>query len=315
MNAKQPAGLTVTDLPLVLALARTRTLAAAAEYLDVDASTVFRRLNALEQRLHVRLFDRSPRGYHLTSAGERASAAAERIETELHALDREITGRDQQLSGMLRVTASETLSHAVLPKLFAEFRAQHPRIQLVLTIDNRVLDLGRREADVALRTRRPTDAALFGRKLAAIGWAVYGPAAESGRAPRNIRTFSFARHAVIGWDEPNARIAASDWVAKHVPAERIVYRSDSLVNQLMAVRCGVGIALLPCYLADSDTGVRRLTAPIPEIAGELWIVTHKDLKETARIRAFLSIVGDGIAAHRRLFEGSAAAEVRVASSR
>ena len=145
MNAKQPAGLTVTDLPLVLALARTRTLAAAAEYLDVDASTVFRRLNALEQRLHVRLFDRSPRGYHLTSAGERASAAAERIETELHALDRDITGRDQQLSGMLRITASETLSHAVLPKLFAEFRAQHRHIQLVLTIDNRVLDLGRRD--------------------------------------------------------------------------------------------------------------------------------------------------------------------------
>jgi DNA-binding transcriptional LysR family regulator len=305
MNAKRTPPLTVADLPLVLALARTRTLAAAAERLDVDVSTVFRRLNALEKRLRVRLFDRSPRGYQLTAAGERASAAAERIETELNTLDRDITGRDQQLSGMLRITASETLSHAVLPRLFADFRAQHPRIELVLTIDNRVLDLGRREADIALRTRRPNDAALFGRRLASIAWALYGPATGSRAVRREGKTLAFANQSVIGWDEPGARIAASEWVSEHVPAEQIVYRSNSLVNQFMAVRAGVGIALLPCYLADPDRGVRRLSATIDDIAGELWIVTHKDLKETARIRAFLSIVGDGIAAHRKLFEGTA----------
>jgi DNA-binding transcriptional LysR family regulator len=304
MNAKPSPTLTVTDLPLVLALARTRTLAAAAERLDVDVSTVFRRLNALEKRLRVRLFDRSPRGYQLTPAGERASATAERIETELNTLDRDITGRDQQLSGILRITASETLSHAVLPRLFADFRAQHPRIELVLTIDNRVLDLGRREADVALRTRRPSDAALFGRKLASVAWALYGPATGSRAVRREGRTFAFANQSVIGWDEPGAWIAASDWVSAHVPAEQIVYRSNSLVNQFMAVRAGVGIALLPCYLADPDRGVRRLSTTVGDIAGELWIVTHKDLKETARIRAFLSIVGDGIAAHRKLFEGA-----------
>ncbi len=305
MNAKRSSGLALDDLPLVLALARTGTLAAAAESLDVDVSTVFRRLNALEKRLRVRLFDRSPRGYRLTEAGERASAAAEAIETELHALDRDITGRDQQLSGNLRVTASETLSHAVLPKLFADFHAQHPRIQLTLSIDNRVLDLSRREADVALRTRRPNDPALFGRKLASIAWAVYGSEARSRPLRREGRAFSFARHAVIGWDAPGARSAANDWVARHVPEQQIIYRSNSLVNQLMAVRAGIGVALLPCYLADPESQVRRLTGPIEEIAGELWIVTHKDLKETARIRAFLSIVGDGIASHRRLFDGSA----------
>ena len=306
MTAKRTAALTTADLPLVLALTRTRTLAAAAEQLDVDVSTVFRRLNALEKRLRVRLFDRSRHGYHLTVAGERASATAERVESELHALDRDITGRDQQLSGTLRITASETLSNAVLPKVFAAFHAEHPRIQLVLTIDNRVLDLSRREADVALRTRRPMDPALFGRKLAGIAWAVYGQVGGGKPVRREGGTFNFARHAVIGWDEPDARIVASDWVSKHVPPERIVYRSNSLINQLMAVRAGLGIALLPCYLGDPETTVRRLSATIPDIAGELWIVTHTDLKDTARVRAFLSIVGDGIAAHRRLFEGSAA---------
>ncbi|HVZ35629.1 MAG TPA: LysR family transcriptional regulator, partial [Polyangiaceae bacterium] len=281
MGAKQPSSLTVNDLPLVLALARARTLAGAAERLELDVSTVFRRLNALEKRLRVRLFDRSPRGYQLTAAGERASAAAERIETEVHSLDREITGRDQQLSGTLRITASETLSHAVLPKLFANFHAQHPHIQLVLSIENRVLDLSRREADVALRTRRPTDDALFGRKIANIAWALYGPASGARAIARVGRRFNFSHRAVVGWDEPGARIAASEWVSQNVPAGQIVYRSNSLVNQLMAVRAGVGVALLPCYLADPEKEVRRLSGPLPEVSGELWIVTHKDLKETA----------------------------------
>lgn len=302
MAANDTSKLEVTDLPLILALSRDRTLAGAAERLGVDLSTVFRRLNTLEKRLRVRLFDRSARGYQLTAAGERAAGAAERVETELLALDRDISGRDQQLSGNLRVTASETLSHAVLPKLFAQFHDLHPRIQLVLSIDNRVLDLGRREADVALRVRRPTDANLFGRRLTGIAWAFYGPAEAGPNLRREGGTFNFSRHSVIGWDEPS-RIIVGDWIAANVPGDRIGYRSNSLVNQLMAVRAKLGIALLPCYLADANDGVRRISGVLPDLASELWIVTHQDLKNTARIRAFLGVIGDAIAASRRSFEG------------
>lgn len=294
--------LSVADLPLILALSRERTLAGAAEKLDVDLSTVFRRLNALEKRLRVRLFDRSARGYQLTAAGERAAGAAERVETELLTLDRDISGRDQQLSGRLRITASETLSHAVLPRLLANFHAEHPRIELILTIDNRIMDLSRREADVALRVRRPTDPALFGRRLVNLAWAFYAPAETTGTLRREGRSFNFARHTVIGWDEP-ARIVASDWIATHVPPERIGFRCNSLVNQMVAAREGLGIALLPCYLADRDAGVRRFSGVLPDLTSELWIVTHQDLKNTARIRAFLASVGDAIVAERRSFEG------------
>src|SRR5262245_42675599 len=304
MAANHQGALHVADLPLILALVRKRTLAGAAEQLDVDLSTVFRRLNALEARLRVRLFDRSARGYQLTAAGERAAVAAERVETELLTLDREISGRDQQLSGRLRVTASETLSHAVLPRLLASFHAEHPRIEIILTIDNRIMDLSRREADVALRVRRPTDPTLFGRKLTGLAWAFYAPADSTGVLRREGRSYNFSRHTVIGWDEP-ARIVASDWVAAHVPAERIGFRCNSLVNQLVAVRAGLGIALLPCYLADREPEVRRLSGVLPDLASELWIVTHQDLKNTARIRAFLASIGDAIAAERRRFEGQA----------
>ena len=233
---------------------------------------------------------------------ERIADTAERVETELLALDRESSGRDQQLSGVLRVTASETFSNSVLPPLFARFHESHPRIQLILSIDNRMLDLGRREADVALRVRRPIDPTLFGRRLTGIAWAFYGPGSMSGNLRRDGRSFNFSRHAVVGWDEP-APIVASEWVAAHVPEERIAYRSNSLINQLMAVGAGIGIALLPCYLADRDESVRRISPVLADLASELWIVTHEDLRNTARIREFLSVIGDAIVEERRAFEG------------
>jgi DNA-binding transcriptional LysR family regulator len=91
-----------------------------------------------------------------------------------------------------------------------------------------------------------------------------------------------------------------------VPASRIAYRSNSLVNQLMAVRAGVGIALLPCYLADDEPAVRRVSRLMPEVESEMWIVTHQDLRNTARVRAFLALIGDAIIEARRAFEGQPA---------
>jgi DNA-binding transcriptional LysR family regulator len=306
MSAKAKVTLEPGDLPLVLAMARERTLAGAAEALDVDTSTVFRRLNDLERRLNVRLFDRSPHGYALTEPGKLAAAAAERIETELHALDRKITGHDQQLAGSVRLTASETLSYAVLPPLLARLRQAHPGIRLTLSIDNRVLDLSRREAEIALRTRRPADNDLFGRKLAGVAWAFYGASSHQSPLKRQGDRFDFDERAIIGWDEPSDGIVASAWLEKRVPSAQIVYRSNSLVNQLMAAQVEIGVALLPCYLADPIVKLARVSAPIAELEGEMWIVTHKALKDTARIRACLTIIGNGIAALHSVFEGRGA---------
>ena len=286
------------DLRHALAIARAGGLTGAAAALGINHSTMFRRLNALERTLGVQLFERLPGGYVATEAGERLVSAAERVEAEALAAEREITGRDARLCGRLRVTCSETLAFRLLTAEIARFRGLHPGIQIELMIDNRQLDLARREADVALRATRPSQGDLFGRKLADLAWAVYaapGYLAEHG-APAGPS--DLARHAMIGWDPAGAPARAAEWLAEKVPDAAIAYRSSSLINQLVAAAAGLGVAVLPCYLADPEPGVRRVLPPLPELTRELWLITHKALKGTARVRAFMDVIGNGL--RRRL---------------
>jgi DNA-binding transcriptional LysR family regulator len=301
------------ELRLVLAVHRAGRLTAAAMALGIDHSTAFRRLKALEERLGVRLFERLPGGsYAPTPSGERTAAAAERMEEEALAASRDLTGRDHRLSGRLRVTSSETLAYGLLTEQIAAFRGTHPGITVELAIDNRVLSLSRREADIALRPVRPKERELWGRKLADIAWAVYASRDYSGALVNNMRKLSASKyasanlreHPLIGWDEASAGIAAATWLARVAPNEAFAFRTNSLVNQFVAAKAGIGLAVLPCYLGDAASDlVRFLPQPIPEIAGELWIVTHNDLRRTARVRAFFDLVGTGLAAARDLFEG------------
>ncbi len=290
----------------MLAVMRAGSLTGAAKTLGVDHSTVFRRLNALEARLGVRLFERIPGGaYAPTSAGERMAAAAERMEDEALALERDIAGRDHRLSGRLRVTSSETLAYRMLTRHLAAFRQAHPGIVVELAIDNRVLSLSRREADIALRPMRPKEGDLWGRKLAGVAWTAYGACAYLEAHGGSIsRPEDLGRHPLIGWDETAAGILAAEWIARVAPDEAFVYRTGSLVNQFVAAKAGIGLAVLPCYLGDGEPDLARaLPEPIPELESELWIVTHADLKSTARVRAFFDLVGQGLTSERHLFDG------------
>ena len=293
------------EIRLVLAIQRGGGLTAASTTLGIDHSTAFRRLKALEAQLGVRLFERLPGGvYQPTEAGARIAAGAERMEDEFLALGRDVVGGDHRLSGRLRVTSSETLAYSQLTAHLAAFRRAHPGIVVELSIDNRVLSLSRREADIALRPVRPKEGDLWGRKLAGVAWALYAAPAyveAHGGVPKSGKLDG---HALIGWDEAASGIRAAEWLAQSAVPSAVVYRTNSLVNQLIAARAGVGLAVLPCYLGDDDPGVVRAAArPLAELEGELWIVTHGDLRKTARVRAFFDLVGAALANQADLFEG------------
>ncbi|WP_250516986.1 LysR family transcriptional regulator [Caballeronia sp. INDeC2] len=293
------------ELRLVLAVQRGGSLNAASETLGIDHSTAYRRLKALETQLGARLFERLPGGvYEPTEAGARIAAGAERMEDEFLALGRDVVGGDHRLSGRLRVTSSETLAYGQLTTQLAAFRRAHPGIVVELSIENRVLSLSRREADIALRPVRPKEGELWGKKLAGVAWGWYAAPSYAADAGGFRRGWKLDDHALIGWDEAASGIRAAQWLALNASSSSFVYRTNSLVNQLSAARAGVGLALLPCYLGDGDSGVTRIVAtPVAELEGELWIVTHADLRKTARVRAFFDVVGEGLAQQRDLFEG------------
>jgi DNA-binding transcriptional LysR family regulator len=138
-----------------------------------------------------------------------------------------------------------------------------------------------------------------------MAWTVYGaPSLLAGQAPLE-NPADLVAMPMIGWGADAHGIPSSDWLATLIAPEAWVYRSNSLINQFMAAKAGIGLAVLPCYLADPEPDLRRAIAtPIPDLMRELWIVTHSDLRRTARVRAFFDVVGDGLAAERALFAGA-----------
>jgi DNA-binding transcriptional LysR family regulator len=291
------------DLRFVLAVARSGTLAAAASSLGVNHSTMFRRLNALESEIGSKLFERLGGDYRATPAGQRMIEAAERMETEALTLDRELSGHDTRLSGQLRVTCSETMAYKGLTSLIAQFRKIHPGIEIDLMVENRVIDMARREADVALRATRPSQGDLFGRKVADVHWGLFASPGylKANGTPKTLS--DLASHAVIGWPEVSTQTKAGAWLAKNVPPQAIGFRVSGFVHQCIAARDGLGLALLPVYLATGEKNLVPVFGRLKELVTEMWMVTHRSLKDTARVRAFMEQVGDGV--KRRITELSA----------
>jgi DNA-binding transcriptional LysR family regulator len=292
------------DLRTVLALARGGGLAAAAERLHVNPSTVFRRLAALEAGLGATLFERRGGVYRPQEAGFALIEAAERMEAEALAAERKVSGRDLRLTGTLRLTSSESMASRVLPSIVQRFRTLHPGIEVELAVDNRILSLTRREADIALRPTRPIEPELHGRKVAKVAWTVYGAAALLARQGAPATPAGMGAFPLIGWDTTSAaQTGAARWLKRQTGAIPVGFRVNSLITQLAAVKAGLGLAVLPCFLGDGESGVSRVFPPLAELDRELWLVTHEDLKATARVRAFMDEAAAALTALKPRLEG------------
>lgn len=291
------------DVRIFLAVARGKGLSVAARTLGVNHSTVFRRIAALEGRLGVRLFDRLPDGYALTPAGEAMMADAVAIDERMAALDRRMTGRDHRLDGSVRVTTTDTLALELIMPHLGRFRDSYPSIDLELVIGNPVVNLSKREADVAIRPSRARGGALVGRRVADIAFAIYGADAYLARRGRAKRLADLVGHDWVAGDDSLAHVPWLRWLARKIRPSRVAYRSNSLLDHRNAVAAGFGLAFLPCYLADGRPGLQRLFAPDPKLAGELWLVTHSDLKHTGRVRAFLDFMTPALIGERARLAG------------
>jgi DNA-binding transcriptional LysR family regulator len=275
------------DVRMFLALYRSRTLALAGKALTVDASTMSRRLAILEDALGARLFDRSRDGIAPTEAAEQLLSVAEEIEQGVARFASLVDRLDHQARGLVRVTCPPDVAEVVMVPLLDELLSKYPGLRISLDPGESVLDLTRREADLALRTVRPQGGDLVMTRLTSARWVLVGSPSLCRRVGKLKR---FSDVPWVGWSEEFARLAAVRWLAKHGRGIEPVVRSSSLRLQLAAVAAGVGVALVPepsiehYRLAKVALSSSLLAAARDWPEDELYLVTHRALRDVPRVR-------------------------------
>ena len=272
------------DVRVFLALARGGSLTAAARSLRVEHTTVARRIGQLEQALGLHLFDRLPRGWILTSEGEQLAGRAAQMEEQAHEFMREAAD-GVQLSGTVRLSASPSVGQEFLLRRLCAMHQRWSSITLELVVETRVAVLSRREADLALRIGRPQDPGLAARLLGAMAYGLYGRAGYTeGRAEADWR--------FIAYDDSLAHTPEHQWVDSLRGSRSYALRANTLALQRDAVRMGLGLAVLPHFMAAGDALLQRLPQQGGPPPREIWLVVHPDVRRSPRVRLIADLVAE-----------------------
>jgi DNA-binding transcriptional LysR family regulator len=271
------------DLRYILIVSRAGTHAAAARRLNVNQTTVARRLAAAERTLATRLFERIDGTLQPTKSGEAAIAHASRVEQDVRALELGIGGADGEVSGLVRLTAVPILINRLIIPVLPQLHAKHPRLRLDLVADARNASLTRREADIALRLARPEGGrGILARRLGYLDYAVYGPRRRSAR-----------QLPWITYEEGLAHLPQARWMETASRGEALAPLSVSDAETILqAIRAGLGKSLLPCFVADGEQRLRRLSGAEAVLTRELWLLTHSELRHHGRFAAVVAWLGD-----------------------
>ncbi|USG61723.1 LysR family transcriptional regulator [Sneathiella marina] len=270
------------DLKYYLAIVRQGTLSSAARELGVNQTTVSRRLNILEKQLETPLIQKIDGKYIPTDIGQKIFEHTQSIELDAVAITHIVTDQDTSPSGIVRVTAVESLiNHFLIPKIEL-FHDQFPNIKIEFIADSENLQLNRRQADVAIRLARPTEGDMVISKLAQIGFSIYG----SSVYVSEYRAEKFEDRPWVAYTESLAQLPEMRWLASNVKNADIRLMSGSALSLATAIRAGVGIGILPCQLGDPFPGICRLSEDEPIVSREAWLLINKDLRNTPRVRHF-----------------------------
>ncbi|MBW8724243.1 MAG: LysR family transcriptional regulator [Inquilinus limosus] len=280
------------DVRYAVALARHGSLSATARALGVNHATVSRRLDGLERALGRPIFDRRPDGYRPNAAGAAVLAEAEAMEAGAMALLRRLDPVEEGPVGPVRLTTARSLALGFLIDRLDGLRRRHPGIALELVLETRITSLARREAEIALRLGRPADSALVGKRVATISYRAYAAPAVAAEAA------SGGTPPLIGDAEGDSEAA---WLAHRHPGRPIAFRCDSQMAQAAAARAGWGVALLPRFLGDPDSGLAQVALDAPPPPREIWLLIRPDLTEVPRVRAVADALAGLFHENRALF--------------
>ncbi|MEM9433759.1 MAG: LysR family transcriptional regulator [Pseudomonadota bacterium] len=270
-----------SDMPFVLSVCEAGSLAGAARMMNVNHSTIFRRIEAVERRLGVRLFERQSHGYVMTPAGELFYERAIVLCDGMNRIELELGGKDLRLEGRLTVTTTDSLLHVLTP-VIARFQDTHPDVELRIRSDARSLDLSRRDADIALRPTLNPPEHWVGRNLAKVHCATFADREYWD----HVRDLPSKDHRWIMLDDDLDQSPMSKLTALKKASDARLTIVSTVMGVYDAVRTGLGLAVLPVYLGDRDKGLVRLDDPDPRSVWDLWLLAHPDVRRSARVHAF-----------------------------
>ncbi|MDE4134994.1 LysR family transcriptional regulator [Phaeobacter sp. QD34_3] len=282
------------DMQTVLAMVRGGSLAAAGVELGLSYTSVARRIHRAEQALGRPLFERRPEGYQATEEAHDIARAAARMEAEEQAVLRRLSGRAQDLQGPLSLTAPPLLIQSFLAPLLAEFTAQNPQVELTVRAANGVLDLARREADLALRISRHPQDTLVGRKLAEQQSGFFA-------VPEIAERAALDPQAPLDWVLYSGHEAPPAAARKSHPDIRVRARLDDMPSMIAAALAGMGALRMPVFLAHSHPGL----VPLPHLPlqpyAPIWLLSHRDLLGSAKLAALKGVLEPWFRDNKHMF--------------
>ncbi len=282
------------ELRTFFEVVRDGSLSGAARRLGLTQPTVGRHIDALEDALGLALFTRSPRGLTPTPAAVTLAPHGEAMAAAAAALSRSASSEAALDKGAVRVTASEIVGCEVLPSIFADFRAKHPGVAIELAVTNRNEDLGRGDADIAVRMVRPTQSGLVARRIGATRIGLYARRDYCDRfgAPRSLA--DLRHHGMIGFDRDSRTFRSAGALAKQLTRADFGFRCDSDLAQLAALRAGVGIGGCQEGIARRSKDLVPILPGAFQMTLEIWLVMHRDLRSTPRVRLLFDWLADGL---------------------
>ena len=291
------------DFRYVLAVARQGTVSAAAKSLGVDHATVIRRIDRLERGFSAKLFERRKSGYLLTPAGQHIAASAEAMESMIVNDQGAIGGSRSLLRGMVRIGAPDGFGSHFLASRIAGIVDQHPELDIQLIATARLFSLSKREADIAISLSMPKEGRIVGRKLIDYGLGLYASPAYLDQHSKIGKRGDLESHRFVGYIDELLFAPELDYLPLVSPRISAKFSSANLIAQLNATVAGFGIAVLPHFIASSDT---RLVPVLPHevtISRTFWLLMHADSKDLARIRTVAEYIYLTTQKNKALFRG------------
>jgi len=289
------------DLRLFLAASRDRSFVAAGRRMQIDQTTVARRLAALEETVGSPLFHRSPRGISLTEAGLSLVGHAEKIETEILAASARLEEREGVITGTVRLATPEAFGTFLVAPNAMSLHQAHPDLQLELVPESRAVSLSSREADLAVALNRPPRGRLVAWKLTDYRLGLYGSAEYVAAHPPITDLGSAREHPFVWYIDEMIDIPELRYFDQIVAGSITAFRSSSIAAQHEAVANGLGLGILHAFAADADPRLARVLAKSVQVTRSYWLVVHKDQQRLPRARAVIDFLTDLVARNRRRF--------------